>query len=210
MASANAEAQCRSRRTNWHRTPPARDYARSNLSVWRTLRLAIGLPRIAFHIVVGVTIMACYFRFASRERRDRLIRWWSIGVLKIFGMQVRVAGPTQVLEPGSMLVMNHISWIDVYVIFAIQPVRFVAKAEIRGWPVIGSLCDGVGTLYIERGRRRAVHQTNQAIADLLNAGDRIGVFPEGTTSDGRSVLPFHANLIQAALAVNARIQPVAL
>ncbi len=146
-----------------------------------------------------------------------MIRWWSRKLLGICGITVRIVGrkpafmetisaPTK----QGMLVMNHISWIDSYVIHAFKPARFVAKSEIRSWPIIGYLCDRTGTIFIERGRRHAVHDVNKTLAEILRNDGFVAVFPEGTTTDGTHLLPFHANLIQAAVDAGVPVQPAAL
>jgi 1-acyl-sn-glycerol-3-phosphate acyltransferase len=109
-----------------------------------------------------------------------------------------------------LLVANHISWLDVFAIHAVIPGRFVAKAEIRGWPLLGALVTRSGTLYIERGRRHAVAAINHLVARHLQAGESVMIFPEGTTSDGRVLLPFHSNLFASALHASAPVWPVAL
>jgi 1-acyl-sn-glycerol-3-phosphate acyltransferase len=109
---------------------------------------------------------------------------------------------------GSLLLINHTSWLDVFAIAAVVPARFVSKAEIARWPVFGWLAIVVGTLFVERGRRHAVMRTNQAVAERLRSGQLIGVFPEGTTTDGSRLLPFHANLVQPAIDLGASVRPV--
>jgi len=109
-----------------------------------------------------------------------------------------------------LLVANHISWLDILVMHAARHCRFVSKSEVRRWPLIGTLSTGAGTLYIERESRRDAMRVVHQMADALKAGDILAVFPEGTTSDGVSLLPFHANLIQAAISAGAPVQPVAL
>jgi 1-acyl-sn-glycerol-3-phosphate acyltransferase len=109
---------------------------------------------------------------------------------------------------GSLLLINHTSWLDVFSIAAVVPARFVAKAEIGRWPVFGWLAIVVGTLFVERGRRHAVMRTNQAVAERLRSGQLIGIFPEGTTTDGSRLLPFHANLVQPAIDLGVPLQPV--
>jgi 1-acyl-sn-glycerol-3-phosphate acyltransferase len=105
---------------------------------------------------------------------------------------------------------NHISWLDILVMHAACHCRFVAKSEIRSWPLVGVLTTGGGSLYIERGSRndamRVVHQMAQA----LQQGQVLAVFPEGRTGDGMTLLPFHANLLQAAISADVPIQPIAL
>jgi 1-acyl-sn-glycerol-3-phosphate acyltransferase len=109
-----------------------------------------------------------------------------------------------------LLVANHISWLDILVMNAAHPARFVSKADVKHWPVLGALITGAGTLLIERESRRDAMRVVHQMADGLRAHDTLAVFPEGTTGDGQSLLPFHANLIQAAISAHAPVQPVAL
>jgi 1-acyl-sn-glycerol-3-phosphate acyltransferase len=137
------------------------------------------------------------------------VQAWSAQLLQILGITLRVHGT----PPGHgplLLVCNHISWLDIAVVHAAGYCRFVSKAEIRHWPVVGTLATGAGTLYIERASRRDAMRVVHHMAERLQAGDVVGVFPEGTTGDGRTVMPFHANLLQAAIAANAPVLPLAL
>ncbi|MCS7100215.1 MAG: 1-acyl-sn-glycerol-3-phosphate acyltransferase, partial [Burkholderiaceae bacterium] len=111
---------------------------------------------------------------------------------------------------GRLLLANHVSWIDVFAILSTLPCRFVAKAEIGRWPLLGWLVTLVGTLYIERGRRHAVAAINQRVRERLAAGEAVAVFPEGTTTDGSTLLPFHANLLAPALELGCEVWPLAL
>jgi 1-acyl-sn-glycerol-3-phosphate acyltransferase len=109
-----------------------------------------------------------------------------------------------------LMVSNHLSWLDILAIHAARHVRFVSKANVQYWPLIGTLSNGAGSLYIERERRRDALRVVHHMTEALKNGDLIAVFPEGTTSDGSSVLPFHANLLQAAISSGAPVQPIAL
>jgi 1-acyl-sn-glycerol-3-phosphate acyltransferase len=109
-----------------------------------------------------------------------------------------------------MVVANHVSWLDIIAINAVLPAHFVAKSEIRAWPVIGWLSVRVGTLYIERARRRDTLRINGRLADAMRNGDPVAVFPEGTTTDGSTVLHFHSSLMQAAVQARAPVHPVAI
>ena len=109
-----------------------------------------------------------------------------------------------------LLVANHISWLDILVMHAARHCRFVAKAEVRHWPLIGTLATAGGTLYIERESRRDAMRVVHHMAESLGRGEIVAIFPEGTTSDGRTLLPFHGNLVQAAISAGAPAQPVAL
>lgn len=168
--------------------------------------------RLGFHLLRGIIVCATVFPWASAHMRERLIRNWSRKLLAIFGIELEVQGLAPDASPprGAMLVSNHISWLDIYVIHCWQPVRFVAKSEIRSWPVIGWLCDKTGTIFIERASKRDAHRVLHHIADVMRQGDLVCVFPEGTTTDGSKVLPFHANLMQAPVAAGLPVQPVSL
>jgi 1-acyl-sn-glycerol-3-phosphate acyltransferase len=109
-----------------------------------------------------------------------------------------------------LLVANHISWLDILVLHAARHCRFVSKSDIRHWPLIGALATGSGTLYIERASRRDAMRVVHHMADALRAGEVVAVFPEGTTGNGIHLLPFHANLIQAAISADAPVVPAAL
>jgi 1-acyl-sn-glycerol-3-phosphate acyltransferase len=109
-----------------------------------------------------------------------------------------------------LLVANHISWLDILVMNAAAPAHFVSKADVRHWPVLGRLIAGAGTLFIERESRRDAMRVVHHMAEHLQTGEMLAVFPEGTTSDGTELLPFHANLFQAAISAQAPMLPVAL
>ncbi len=111
---------------------------------------------------------------------------------------------------GRLALANHVSWMDIFAINAVLPSRFIAKAEIGKWPLLGILVSGGGTLYIERGRRHAVAAMNKTVREHLKLGETIVVFAEGTTTDGSVLLPFHSNVIAPALDVDAQIWPIAI
>ena len=171
-------------------------------AVWRlALALAVVLSGWA-------TIVFVFPRLQPAEREAR-VQAWAQRVLRVLGVGLEVRGPTPATGP-LLLVANHISWLDILVIHASGHCRFVSKSDVRQWPLIGTLATGAGTLYIERASRRDALRVVHRMADALKSGDILAVFPEGTTSDGVSLLPFHANLIQAAVSAGAPVQPVAL
>ncbi len=114
------------------------------------------------------------------------------------------------LTTGRLALANHVSWLDIFAINAVMPSRFVAKAEIGKWPLLGLLVSRGGTLYIERGRRHAVAAMNRTVSEHLKLGETVVVFGEGTTTDGSELLPFHSNLIAPAIDVGAAIWPIAI
>ena len=165
---------------------------------------ATRLARIAFHLVKGALIVLLVFpRVTERERR-LLKQRWSGQVLDIFGIERRVQG----IIDGTMRVANHVSWLDIFVINAEVPSIFVAKDEVRGWPLIGWLSARTDTIFMRRDARKAARRTAQQVAVTLESGAHVVIFPEGTTSDGRQVLPFYSALLQAAVDSGTPVQPV--
>ena len=172
------------------------------------------------HIVAGLALVLSVFPWCGLARRNRINRGWSRILVAICGARLVVDGepiPPGIratgVEHGSLgrlVLANHVSWIDVFAINAATPCRFVAKAEIGQWPLLGALVTRAGTLYIERGRRHAVASLNHKVRDHLNAGETIGVFPEGTTTDGSMLLRFHSNLLAPAVELGAPVWPLVL
>lgn len=177
------------------------------MGVIRALCRLVALVALLF---AGLAIVMTRFRFLEQSGRDAWVERWSRWLLAVCGMRLRVHGRPPPPGSGALVVANHLSWIDIFVIDALFAARFVAKSEIAHWPVIGLLVSSVGTLFIERGRRHAVQHMLHTVASHLEAGERVAVFPEGTTSDGRRLLPFHGNLIQAAIVTCSPVIPVAL
>lgn len=173
------------------------------------LRAASRLLWALAHALGGWWTIAVIFPRLTQDERDARVNRWARRMLDILGIELRLSGAPPERGP-TLLVANHISWLDILVMHAARHCRFVAKAEVKRWPLIGTLATGVGTLYIEREKRRDAMRVVHHMAESLRAGDVLAVFPEGTTSDGRAVLPFHGNLLQAAISAEALVQPIAL
>ena len=171
-------------------------------AAWRLLRAA-------FHVVAGLWTITTRFGGMTPTQQAVRVQIWSQAMLRILGVELVVHGQVPVAGPA-LLVANHISWLDILVMDAAQPARFVSKADVKHWPLLGQLITGAGTLYIERESRRDAMRVVHHVAERLKAHDLIAIFPEGTTGDGITLLPFHANLFQAAIAANAPVLPVAL
>jgi len=161
------------------------------------------------HTLRGWFIILFLFPKLTPAQRENRVQSWAAGMLQILGIELQLSGAPPAAGP-MLLVANHISWLDILVLHAARHCRFVSKAGVRHWPVIGTLASGAGTLYIERESRRDAMRVVHHMADSLRAAEVVAVFPEGTTSDGRELLPFHGNLIQAAISAQAPVQPVAL
>jgi 1-acyl-sn-glycerol-3-phosphate acyltransferase len=139
------------------------------------------------------------------------VQWWSAKLVRLCGVALRVEGeaPTQA-ERAAMIAANHVSWLDIFALSAAWPTRFVAKSEIRDWPGAGWIAERAGTLFIRRERKRDVARIHEQIHEVLAQGDCVGLFPEGTTSEGDTLLKFHASLFEPAIANGARVHPVAI
>jgi 1-acyl-sn-glycerol-3-phosphate acyltransferase len=173
------------------------------------IKLAWRVARLVLHLVQGLATCALVFPWASDTLRERLIRRWSARLLGICRVRLeRVAGTESLSH--ALIVANHISWLDIFVINAVHPCRFVAKAEIRAWPVVGWLVAQAGTVFIARGNRRDLRHIFKGLVDVLGERRRVAFFPEGTTASQGTLLPFHANLFEAAIDAAAPVQPVAL
>ena len=173
------------------------------------LAACVKLVHAVWHILMGFATIVVIFPRLSQAQKELRIQVWSAKMLRCLKVILVVKGQSAV--PGPLLLAaNHISWLDIISLHAAKYCRFVSKSDIKQWPIIGTLATGGGTLFIERASRRDAMRVVHHVTERLCAGDVIGVFPEGTTSDGHSLLPFHANLFQAAIAADAPVQLVAL
>jgi len=185
---------------------PANPPARRNLD-WR---LVLRIGRMMLHLLAGMATCAFAFPFIGTERRNGHIRRWSRQLLAICNVSVQMTpGSAAPLEQG-MIVCNHISWLDIFVINALYPCRFVAKSEIRDWPLAGWLVAKAGTVFIARGNKRELRNIFKGLVHALQEGQRVAFFPEGTTAAQGTLLPFHANLFEAAVDGKVLVQPFAL
>ena len=176
------------------------------------MRLLVAARRIASvvaHVLHGLWVAMVRLRGAPETERHAAVQWWSDRLLRLMGIELRLAGT---LAPGALLaVSNHVSWLDIASLHAASPrIRFVSKAVVAHWPLIGRLTRTAHTLFIERERKRDALRVVHEVARALGEGDAVGVFPEGTTGPGDAVLPFHANLLQAAISTGTPVQPIVL
>ncbi len=165
--------------------------------------------RVFTHVLGGVVQGGLLFRGLSQRQRDPRIRQWARTGLKRLRVELKITGTPAQAGP-MLLVSNHTSWVDILALLAVCPCRFVAKADVERWPLVGTIVTGGGTLYVKRESRQDAMRVVHRMVQALTAGDILAVFPEGTTSDGSSVLPFHSGLIQAAISADAPVQPVAV
>ncbi|MBX3027898.1 1-acyl-sn-glycerol-3-phosphate acyltransferase [bacterium] len=169
---------------------------------------AARLTRLLAHLLrmwAGARLLAPRLRPAARAH---LMRRWARRLLRGLAVEVRLHGAP--VPEAALLVANHVSWLDTYAIHTVEAARFVAKAEVGTWPVIGTIAARFGTIFIRRRCVRSAARVVGALAEALCRGESVAAFPEATTSDGRDLLPFFPAMFQAAVLTGARVQPVAL
>ena len=166
--------------------------------------------RVSVHLASGLATQRFRFPRADAERRRALTRAWCRKLLALLNIEAHVHGEFDAASGNVLIVANHVSWLDIFVLNAQHPARFVAKSELAGWPVVGRLIRGSGTLFLERARRQDTQRVNRDAAEALRSGDAVAVFPEGTTTDGSTVLKFHGSLLQPVVDAGGRVLPVAI
>lgn len=177
---------------------------RAPRTLWRLIRLVLHLGR-------GLLTVALLYPRVGVTRQLVLKQRWSRQLVNILGVTLKVgAGEAAAETPHGFLVANHISFLDIFVINAIAPAAFVAKDDVRNWPLLGWLAQRTETIFLERGSRRAAQATREHLIAQLRARRLVAVFPEGTTSDGHTVQPFHAALFQSAIDAATPVTPVVL
>lgn len=165
---------------------------------------------VGVHFAAGLATTTLVFPLVSADLRRRLIRRWSARLLDLLAIDVRVEGQIEAPHGNVLIVANHVSWLDVFVLLAKQPVRFVAKSELAEWPLAGRLIRDTGAIFVERERRHDTRRVNHHAARALASGDVIAVFPEGTTTAGDTLLKFHASLLQPIVEARGHLLPVAI
>ncbi len=175
------------------------------------LTRAYRMLRLAVHVLYAVAIAGLVFPWVEGKMRQRLVRHWSAGLLAILNIRIHVHGtPPDLSARNAMLVANHVSWLDIYLLNSVRPARFVSKSEVRSWPLVGWLAHKSGTFFIERARRHDTARVNHEMSAALESGECVAIFPEGTTSPGDTLLPFHASLLQPAVHSASTVWPTAL
>lgn len=181
----------------------------------RWLRYVWRVPLLLWHLVVHLPLTLILvsplgerLRWSEEHLRHRAIRWWSAGLMRIFGFRVRRFGAPH--DGAALIVANHLSWLDIELMHSQRAVEFVAKSEISRWPLVGWLARRAGTIYHRRGSTESLASVAQMMVERMQQGAQVGVFPEGGTTDGTRVKVFHARIFQTAVEADVPVQPVAL
>ncbi|CAM4312031.1 lysophospholipid acyltransferase family protein [Kerstersia similis] len=176
----------------------------------RFLRFTLRAMLLVPWLMSGLLTVALLYPVFMAGRGEGIVRGWSRILMRwCCGVRCEVVG--QPLLKGPVLwTSNHVSWVDIFIINSVRASIFIAKKEVRQWPLIGWLAAGVGTLFIDRGYRQAVREVGQAVEIHFRRGRSVGLFPEGTTTDGMRLLPFRSGLFAPAVDAGVPVQPVAL
>jgi 1-acyl-sn-glycerol-3-phosphate acyltransferase len=184
-------------------------------------RLGIGVRLVLCALVFLILIGPHWFslRFGRGRIAAHAPTLFHRAFLTLFAIRVTQSGTPPVPGEPALVLSNHISWLDIIALGSLRPLSFVAKSEIAGWPLVGTLARLQRTVFIDRARRTATASVNAAVGNRLAAGDLIVLFAEGTTGDGNRLLPFRSSLVGAArTAIQAeegrldriRLQPLAI
>ena len=180
--------------------------------------LAMAPTPVPVQVLRCLRLVFCFLLIALRTcfiyprvdaaTRARLKQRGSRAIIDALGVELETG---ETMSPtGSLIVANHISWLDIFVINAVRPASFVAKSEVRKWPFIGWLAAKNDTVFLARGTRGHARTVNVEIDARLDAGLDVAIFPEGTTTDGRRLLAFPSALLQPAVETRRPIQPLAI
>lgn len=181
----------------------------------RALRYLVRVPMLLWHVLVHLPILmllltppTARWRVRGEPFQHRAIRAWQAGLMRVFGFRLQRVGMP--LPGGVMFVANHVSWIDICALHSQRMMGFVAKREIRDWPLVGWMASRGETLFHARGDTASLGGVMTGMASRFRTGHAVGVFPEGGTRGGREIGPFHARIFTAAVEAGAPVQPVAL
>lgn len=169
------------------------------------------LFRVLLHVFVGVVTCAFLFPLSGSEKRAAIVKRWSLGLLRLCQVEVHIIDKSGESDlPHALIVANHVSWMDIFVINSWQACHFVAKSDIRSWPIAGWLSAQAGTIFLARGKQREVRRIYEGLVHELRDQKPIAFFPEGTTAPQGQLLPFHANLFEAAIEAEVPVLPFAI
>ena len=165
--------------------------------------------RVWSHVFGGLATLCFRFPFTRQPTKNKLIQNWSIHLLSILGIELRLKKADILPAAPFLLASNHISWVDIHAINAFQPIRFVAKSEVEGWPVFGWMAKQLGTIFINRNNSRHGKYIANEVAKALKT-QSVCIFPEGTSTVGDTVLPFKPNLFEAAVIAQVPVYSLAI
>lgn len=172
------------------------------------MRLIMTIPIVLVAILVALIVRVCPSHALRRRVAKPSVRWISASLLAVLGVAVSTRGPRP--ARGALLVGNHLGWLDVPLALALWPCTFVAKSEVRRWPLLGALGDALGVIWIDRRRARDLLRVIPLVESALSEGRTVLLFPEGTTTNGSTILPFRSGLFESAARINAPVMSLSI
>ena len=166
---------------------------------------------LVIHLVSAI-LKCAIFPVLPVKLRKKLVQRWCIRLLRILKVKVVIHGDPSTLFGSQpyLLVANHISWLDIHIINSIRPVIFVAKADVSKWPIFGYLANMLGTIFLKREKLSDIKRVIQLMKDKFANQEVVAIFPEGTSSDGKAVLPFKSNLFESAHQAHVDVLPITI
>ena len=177
--------------------------------MWHSLYMKVFL--LIAH-VLSALLQCMLLGLLNKRQRQSLIKIWAILLFKILHIKIKLVGNVAYLQDSQarLIVSNHISWLDIHVLNTVHPLVFVAKADVAAWPIFGWIAKNIGTIFIKREKLSDIKRVLKLMRHELSHQQSVGIFPEGTSSDGRQVLEFRSNLFQAAVDANIQVLPIAI
>jgi 1-acyl-sn-glycerol-3-phosphate acyltransferase len=177
-----------------------------------TMNFIFKFVLMGFHLLLAL-ILCVAMVMLPKNVRHMLIQFWAKRLLRILKIKITLSGEVlKFLSRDSYLVVsNHISWLDIPVIFSLKPITFVSASDVRTWPIIGMLAKISGAIFVDRDRKSSLVEVIQAMNHHFKTEKQsICIFPEGITSNGYQVLPFKSNLFQSAFETNKLLLPLSI
>lgn len=182
----------------------------THITTTHALTRAYRIIRLALHILIGLATVSLIFPLIGATQKLKLIQWWHQSLLAILNITLMCYGAPSHALRHTLVLANHVSWLDIHALNSVLSLQFIAKADIRAWPIFGYLAKSAHVLFVDRTKRKDATRVIHIAAERLNEGSNLCLFPEGTTTDGTHVLPFKSSLVEAAMLANATILPVAI
>ena len=166
---------------------------------------------MAGHAALAAFLLRTIYPRVSESRRRAMLRWWSAKLLRILNVSPLIAGDAPAAhDRGAMIAANHVSWLDIFLISSVRPTYFIAKDDMLEWGMVGWIAEAAGTLFIRKNEWRDTARISETVRTALEQGQCVGLFPEGVTTEGDTLLKFHSSLFQPAVANDAHVHPAAI
>lgn len=176
-------------------------------AVWR-LGLFFGHLILTYALYQAGTVIRYRSESARRSWREKQLLGWSQRTLRFLGLRYEIEGP--IPEPPALIASNHLGYLDILLLAGIMPARFLSKMEVKSWPVLGGITAEMQTLFIDRTRRSDVRRVMQEMKRVLEEGESLVFFPEGTSHDGSDILPLRSPLLQVPVELDQPVIPVGI